>query len=458
LAREFQEQGGAATMDPSSPLRWISSQIARRMGNLAAIEKKRSRAERARCKRAAPHQIEYFHQIDDGYSHLSAQLLRPLLDNYEVELVCHLVRAKNDDNLPEPELLSRLSRYDSAIVAPHYGLRFPEEAGAPEADLLTLASRILASVAQVDFPEASVEVGDAMWLGDRTRMDALAEKFGQADASVALSRIESGNARRAKLGHYSGAMLHYAGEWYWGADRFHHLEDRLVGYGARRGGQTGRLCARPGIELGPLRDNGAITLEFYPSLRSPYTSIIYDAVLELVDSTGIALDMRPVLPMVMRGVPATRQKGMYIFSDTSREAGTLGLEWGNFYDPIGNPVRNCYSLYPWAVAQGKGRELLGSFLRSAFFEGINTNNDRGMRIVVEQAGLSWAEARPIMGNRDWEDQLEANRLAMYEFGLWGVPSFRLLDQAGKPVLGLWGQDRLWLISREIQRLLGGSSA
>ena len=84
---------------------------------------------------------------------------------------------------------------------------------------------------------------------------------------------------------------------------------------------------------------------------------------------------------------------------------------------------------------------------------MNTNNDRGMRVVVERAGLPWDEARTIMGNRAWEAELEANRLAMYEFGLWGVPSFRLLGAEGNQVLALWGQDRLWLFAREIQRLL-----
>jgi 2-hydroxychromene-2-carboxylate isomerase len=58
-----------------------------------------------------------------------------------------------------------------------------------------------------------------------------------------------------------------------------------------------------------------------------------------------------------------------------------------------------------------------------------------------------------MGNRDWEGEREENRLAMYGLGLWGVPSFRLLDADGNEVLALWGQDRLWLFSREIQRLL-----
>ena len=103
--------------------------------------------------------------------------------------------------------------------------------------------------------------------------------------------------------------------------------------------------------------------------------------------------MRPVLPMVMRGVPATREKGMYIFSDTAREARRRGVAYGNMYDPIGNPVRRCYSLYPWAVSQGKGNELLSAFLKHAFALGVNTNNNRGLKRVVESAGLSWSEAK-----------------------------------------------------------------
>ena len=42
---------------------------------------------------------------------------------------------------------------------------------------------------------------------------------------------------------------------------------------------------------------------------------------------------------------------------------------------------------------------------------------------------------------------------MYDAGLWGVPSFRLLNDQGQQLLALWGQDRLWLFAREIQRQL-----
>ena len=173
----------------------------------------------------------------------------------------------------------------------------------------------------------------------------------------------------------------------------------------------------------------------------------------LAETTGVTLNVRPILPMVMRGVSATREKGVYIFSDAAREARASNVPYGDFYDPIGEPARRCYSLYPWACSQGKGNALLSSFLSAAFAQGVNTNNDRGLRQVVEKAGLDWASAKQIVGQDGWQEIVEDNRLAMYASGLWGAPSFRLLDADKNVVLALWGQDRLWLFEREIQNLL-----
>jgi 2-hydroxychromene-2-carboxylate isomerase len=469
LAKQFEDQGGASSMDPPAPLRWAMSKVIRRMMRPAAVKKRRAKAERKRRKAGLPHRVEYFHQIDDGYSHLAAQLLRPLLESYDVELVCHLVVAEQDKNLPEPELLLALSRRDAACVAPHYGLQFPSEAesagsigstGSADPEQVAVATRILCAVEATHFPEAAVAVGSALWAGDSASLEELAARYGSADPASAEARLASGTERRAKQGHYSGAMFYYGGEWYWGADRFYHLENRLRGHGVQRDTKSELICPRPAIEAGPRKDNGSLTLEIYPSVRSPYTSFIFDLALKLADDTGVRKVVRPVLPMVMRGVPATRQKGFYIFSDSAREAAALGLDWGRMYDPIGQPARNCYALYPWACSQGKGAALISCFLRAAFFDGVNTNNDKGMRHVVEQAGLSFEEARAILdsGSTDWQDELESNRLAMYDFGCWGVPSFRLLDASGNPVLALWGQDRLWLFAREIQRLLAERDA
>ena len=84
---------------------------------------------------------------------------------------------------------------------------------------------------------------------------------------------------------------------------------------------------------------------------------------------------------------------------------------------------------------------------------MNTNRDQSFRKVVEAAGLDWNEAQRHLGESEWEGMVEQNRQALYDAGLWGLPSFRLLDEQGEQLLALWGQDRLWLFAREIQRQL-----
>ncbi|MCP5044395.1 MAG: 2-hydroxychromene-2-carboxylate isomerase [bacterium] len=457
MEEQFEDQGGSSTSSPPAIMRWVMSKVIPRVAGIEAQRRRRAKAERARTRAGERHRIEYFHQVDDPYSHLAAQLLRPLCEHYDVELICHLAPVVHDSHLPEPELLAKLGHHEARRLAPYYGLSFPHDAKVPTNEKTDLANRILARVEAKDFPEVAVSLGEALFDGDDARLDALAMSHEPAPAEAAQAAIEQGRKRRDELGHYSSGMFHCAPEWYWGADRFYHLENRLIEHAARRDTSKRLLCPRPQIAAGPLKDTGTLTLEFYPSLRSPYTSVIFDITVQFARDVGINLVVRPVLPMVMRGVPAPRRKGLYIMADTAREADALGLDWGGMYDPIGDPVRNAYSLYPWACEQEKGTELLSSFLRAAFFDAVNTNNDRGMKKVVEDAGLSWQEARTRMGNRDWEDELEANRLAMYAFDSWGVPSYRLLDAQGNQVLGVWGQDRLWLVAREIQRLLDEAS-
>ena len=51
--------------------------------------------------------------------------------------------------------------------------------------------------------------------------------------------------------------------------------------------------------------------------------------------------------------------------------------------------------------------------------------------------------------------MEENRLQMMASGLWGVPSYRLLDDKGKEIFATWGRDRIWLLAHEIQNALVG---
>ena len=464
---------GIEASDPSPFARWAMSRLIRVMVGEKRRRRQRARAEFRRRLTGKPHVIEYFHQVDDGYSHLAAQTLKPLLDTYEVRLICHLVRGPRPPMAPEPELLLSLSRYDAAQVASHYGLRFPAEAGTPGAPsqfdggLVDAATRILAGLDASDLPTVAPQVGAALWSNSTQDMAGLATEFGRESPEGAEQRLDHGDAELSRLGHYSGGMFRYGGEWYWGVDRLHHLEQRLIDVGAKRpdAATTGLLFPRPSIAAGPHRDDGSLTLEIYPSARSPYTAASFDAAVALAKATGVTLAVRPVLPMVMRGLSVPRQKGMYIFMDASREARTLNPDapWGKVCDPIGGPVRRCYSLFPWARDQGRGTELLSAFMSHAFRQGVNANKDAGLKRIVEAAGLSWTDARHVVDNEDWHEEIEANRQAMYDVGLWGVPSFHLFRTSAaaatdsqdrrETLLAVWGQDRLWLVSRAIQAAL-----
>jgi 2-hydroxychromene-2-carboxylate isomerase len=398
----------------------------------------------------ARHRIDYFHQVDDPYSHLATQCLALLAEAYAIEIVPHLVGRAEQRDLPEPELLDGWALRDAAGIAPAYGLTFSASAVAPAEKQVELANRILAATGSEAFATRAVAVGEALWSGDGSALEDLAKGHDVAGAGVARARVEEGNARRKRLGHYSGAMFYYGREWYWGVDRLHHLERCLEGFGARRAGAVA-VAPRPAVDPGSARDDGSITLDFFPSLRSPYTAIVYDRTLELVERTGVALALHPVMPMVMRGVPASFAKGRYIASDAGREAECDGVPFGRLIDPIGRPVERCFSLFPWAREQGRAAELLGSFLRGAWAEGVDTSSEEGLRGVVEAAGLSWVDALAVIDNDDWREELEQNRLTMYrELGLWGVPSYRVRGPAGRPDFSCWGQDRLWHVAQVLR--------
>jgi 2-hydroxychromene-2-carboxylate isomerase len=380
-------------------------------------------------------------------------MLERLVARYDIELHCHLVRGQEGKNAPEPELLAQLARVDSHLIAPGYGLTFSDHPEAPNPELVQTATEILAAQSNADFLRVAASVSEALWRDDADSLAQLAAEFGAGSAGAAAAEVELGTAKRRELKHYSGAMFYYGGEWYWGVDRLYHLEQRLAALGADTQPGAALIAPRPDVDLAGHCDTGQYTLELYASLRSPYTAVIFDRAVAFSREAGVTLSLRPVLPMVMRGVPATREKGMYIFMDAAREAYAAGVAYGNFYDPIGDPARRCYALYPWAVSQGKGVELCSSFLRHAFQLAVNTNNDRGLRKVVEAAGLDWAAAQAHRSDESWQKILEDNRQTMYASGLWGVPSFRLLAPSGAPLLETWGQDRLWLVAHTLRDAL-----
>jgi 2-hydroxychromene-2-carboxylate isomerase len=161
--------------------------------------------------------------------------------------------------------------------------------------------------------------------------------------------------------------------------------------------------------------------------------------------TGAPVRLRYLLPMVMRGLPVPKAKRQYIVHDAAREAYVRQIPFGRMNDPVGRPTERGLSIMPLAERAGRGQDYVLSFMQGVWAEGLDAGSDRGLRKIVERAGLSWDAARSALKDDAWRAVAEANRVEMFGLGLWGVPSFRVADTA------VWGQDRLWAVQEALLR-------
>lgn len=360
---------------------YIVPRLAERMLSQERLVKQRAKFEAKRTGR--PH-VEVFLDPSDPYSQLLKAVLPRFEARYDVNLTTHIVGPPGDGAAPEREAL--------AVYAPIDAKRLALRAGI-DADLTPRA---------------------------------------------AATNTASEDARLRELGHYQGGMIHYGGEWYWGLDRLHYLETRLADIGARKfDAPDVPIFAPPMSPHGSGKTNAE--LHWYLSYRSPYTAIVADRVKALADAYGTDLRLRFVLPMVMRSLPVPKAKRQYIVRDSAREAYRLGVMFGRVCDPVGRPVERGYAVLNWAINQGHGLVFTQTFLNYVWAEGVDAGSDKGLRRIVEDAGLNWAGARAQLDNEDWRAVAEANRAEMMFHGIWGVPSFRVGDTA------VWGQDRLWVV-------------
>lgn len=350
----------------------------------------RRKFERNRIKAGNEHIVEFFHDPSDPYSQLLHKVLPNFQDAFRIEVLTHIVSPANQSAVPEREKLTVYAKIDAMR---------------------------LAKKANVDF---------------------------NIDDKPTVINTTTANTRREKLGHYQSAMLYYGGEWYWGLDRLHYLEERLTALGLHAKTAPNYTYSPPITPSGKGRTGAE--LHWYLSFRSPYTAIVRDRIKALADAYDADIKLRFVLPMVMRGLPVPKVKRHYIILDTAREARRLNVPFGRVCDPVGAPVERGYSLLPWADKQGLGFEFVSSFLKLVWSEGVDAGRNKGMQKIVEQAGLDWAEAKHILGNEDWRVIEAANRADMMERGIWGVPSFRIDETI------TWGQDRLWVIEDALSKL------
>ncbi len=417
----------------------IRSFAMRRFSSPTYLDKARSKARRQRERSGHPPTVLYFHQVDDPYSHLAVQKLDALQDRYQVDFETYLVSAPGAAYQGSATQFSHWGWRDAAAVAPNYGVMFTPALEEPSADnVLNAIEEIARHLNTPDFADNAFRVGQKLWSGEQI---ANSKNSGNAE-----SALDQGNALRQRLGHYQGAMFYFEGEWFWGIDRIRSLEERLIAEGFTKDGDA--LCVPEPAPATTHRNAGDVTLEYFPSLRSPYTAIGHQRVLDLIDRTGVTVILKPVMPMMMRGIPAPREKQRYIITDSGREGRAHGQPFGKIVDPFGEPVKRAFALYA-AIAEEQGMNFITTYLKAAWFDGVDITTTNGLKQVVSAAGLDWDYLHQAMQTTDWEAKLDSNLSELQTAGLWGVPSFRVSGGNRNEPFACWGQDRIWRVEDEI---------
>ena len=426
-------------MNPERLQTRIRSAALRLLSSEAFLRSSRRRARLRRRLSGAEQAVHCFHQVDDPHSHLAVQKLDALKAAYDVPFKIHLVSRPAAAFQGSGEHFEGWALRDARSIAADYGTAF--EANAPPAPASAdMANDILAPhLDAADFAARAFATGEALWSG------TLRPAKTDGEGREAVCR---GDALRERLGHYQGGMFCFEGEWFWGIDRIRLLEVRLM----EEGFGVGEPCVPEPVPMDTSDLNARhILLEYFPSLRSPYTAVGHGRVLDLIARSGVTVKLRPVMPMMMRGIAAPCAKQRYIITDAAREARARGVPFGRIVDPFGEPVKRAFALFPAAAAMDGGMAFVTAYLSAAWAEGIDIATEAGLRQVVANAGLDWDDLQQASQGADWAALVDDNLNAMLGAGLWGVPSFRITGGTDGGAYACWGQDRIWRVENEIAR-------
>jgi 2-hydroxychromene-2-carboxylate isomerase len=400
-----------------------------------------------RLLRGGRRRARLYYRADDPYSHLLAQVAPRLASSYGLAIEIIPVGHPSSGANPAPDMLLLHAIRDAALLAESYGLRFPGDAEPPPEDRVRRVHAVLLEPRPADEQlQIAVELGEALWRADGAALAVIVDRVGSISGESVGPALEANYAALERAGHYQPGMLYYGGEWYWGIDRLHYLEKRL-----RREGldQSLDLTAGPAPHLASMiraSDGSKPRIEVYVSFRSPYSYLSIPQLIDLRDRHGVEVVVRPVLPMVMRGLPVPRAKKLYIVHDAKREADRLEIPLGHVCDPLGKGIGYCMSVfYNCAVGKGLELEFCRSVMQGIWSEARDVAHLPDLLFLAERVGISEAEVRAAIEDKSWKDEAKANRDALTELGLWGVPSFRIGSYS------TWGQDRIPFIEAEIDR-------
>ncbi|MGB0834775.1 MAG: DsbA family protein [Psychrobium sp.] len=368
------------------------------------------------------HPVTFYYSCYDPYSHLTAQVLAELVMFFDVKLKIVIVGATNQ--IDEPAHINYALR-DCQQLSKRYQLSDFSNSEIPSQAAFNAANNLLLS-GELTL-ERLIAIGQQLWC----QPELLNMKQHPALTTHLALKLKKNTAQLLAKGHFQSAVLHYGHEWYWGLDRLSFLtqrlkelnackmDNRLLDFGSENSQATNQIRKSELIDV-------------YISFRSPYS---YIALCKLARQPNLNINLKPILPMVMRGMELSQTKKMCILLDAARVAHASEIPFGKIRDPLGQGIHDCINLFYFANTKGKSLEMITELMTGIWSQGLDVNDRNVLKSVVEGLDLNWQQALDAMSANHGVHQAHVNSDDLAELGLWGVPSFKV----GQTIY--WGQDR-----------------
>jgi len=398
-------------------------------------------------------EIIFYHRLNDPYSYLLLLEIMKLEQKYLIKVSVELLFELPPDLNPEPKKLAKYALKDANLLAKLHNIDVPEFKKAPtRRNTFQATSCLLKQKPQsnnkakrLHFLQLVSELTGALWENSSTTLESCLNRYGTMPERKAKKALDLSQQQLLSRGHYMSAMINYGGEWYWGVDRLNYLTQRIGADSAQAKPPAVKSFADNYLSLTLKLPNQNSSVDFYFSFRSPYSYLAAEKLFQMAAQQQFDVNIKPVLPMVMRGFKVPMIKRQYIVADVKREALKQGVPFGRICDPLGIGIDRCMALFPYAKSEAKERAFIASICRGIWAEGADVSLDDDLEKLITRAGLSWHAAQKWLTKTDWRIAIEDNRKQLEQLGLWGVPSFVSNKKT------FWGQDRLTMLELSIKQ-------
>lgn len=377
--------------------------------------------------------VEVYLALRDPHSYLLIQALNELSSRYKVTFKLFLVYESVPGFTLCPKLMQHWALKDAKELAKHFNLQAQNQY--PNHHSL-IAGQQLWQLTVKDIPGA-LSIFNDVWC------DGIKEII-QPSTPVINFQVKN-QQQLLRKGHYLPATLYFAGHWFTGVERLSYLENHLTKLNLNTSSGNVRYQIESNDAQGiPIESFAGLTeLEIFLSLRSPYSYLGLMKALKMAKKYHLAIKIKPVVPLIMRGIKVPLSKQRYTYKDVIREANSAGIKFTCFKEPSGQGVINCYQLFAYAELQGKALALIESAFEAIYVKNLDLAKLSVILGICQNIGIDYEQAISYQESHDWQLWSERHLQELSALGLWGVPCFKLND------ISCWGQDRLFIIEQSL---------